>query len=158
MKKRRENTEEEARTENAFQRDVAARIHEARSAWKLNEFAARCGVLPQSFARYECVGGSLPGAALLKKICEASGVSADWILGLSEVKQRAQLPPVSASTVNAPATPDAAAVLAQVARILAPAKAPPPPAPDVADLANRLDALERATHTIAAAIAALPKR
>lgn len=135
---------------------LAARIREAHAGEAAKDFALRVGIVPQALSRYEA-GGNAPGADILRRICAASGVSADWLLGLSETKMRSSHP-VTASTVNAPATQDAAAVLAQMARILAPAKAPVPPTPDVADLTRRLDALDNAVSRLASIVAAvLPK-
>lgn len=52
------------------------------------EFARRCGIVSQSIAKYERVGFSLPGADLLRRMAIATGVSADWLLGLTDEKER----------------------------------------------------------------------
>ena len=65
---------------------VAARLKELRGAISQAEMARRVGIAQQGWARYE-TGKVAPGAEALHQICEASGVSADWILGLSDTKK-----------------------------------------------------------------------
>ena len=91
MKKNLRNAPLEDANRNPFQEEVAARIREAHAGMMARDFAVKCGILPQALAGYERAGGSLPGASLIKKFCEASGVSADWLLGLSEVKLRSEV-------------------------------------------------------------------
>lgn len=49
------------------------------------EFGARVGIGRNTIAQY-CRGGSMPDSQLLIQICERCHVSADWLLGLSEIK------------------------------------------------------------------------
>ena len=60
------------------------RLREARGALTGREFARRCGIKAQSLSRYERIGGQLPGAELLATFARTAGVSADWLLGLTD--------------------------------------------------------------------------
>lgn len=60
------------------------RIREARGAVSGREFARRLGIFAQSLSRYENPGGNLPGADLLRRMAVEAGVSADWLLGLTD--------------------------------------------------------------------------
>ena len=107
-----------------FQKAVAERIREARGLVSGAAFAARCGIFAQSLKKYETEGGPLPGAALLKQICLASGVSADWLLGLSEVKLRSEVAAQRKANLDAVIEKQAAA-LERFSRMLD-AQLPPP--------------------------------
>lgn len=65
---------------------VAARLKELRGPISQAEMARQVGIAQQGWARYES-GKVVPGAEALHQICESSGVSADWILGLSDTKK-----------------------------------------------------------------------
>lgn len=85
------------------------RIRETHTGETARKFAIRCGMLPQALSRYEA-GGNIPSAEVLRRICVASGVSSDWILGLSERKERAQ------EQAPEQAAPDNSALLAIIQR------------------------------------------
>ena len=77
------------------------RIREARGAMTGREFARRCGIAEQSLSRYERVGNYLPGAELLRAMCLAANVSADWLLCLTEERRGVSVQP----STPPPATP-----------------------------------------------------
>ena len=131
--------------------DFANRLRNARGRESGRAFAAKCGLSPQALSRYEQEGGPLPGVEILRQICSRSGISADYLLGLSEEMLRVRA--TATATANATATSDAARIVAEVARILAPAKAPVPQTPDAADLTRRLDALDGAVARLASIVA-----
>ena len=66
-------------------RDVfPARLRELRGNESQAQFAARIGIARPSVASYE-KGLRIPPADYIAMICKACGVSADWLLGLSDV-------------------------------------------------------------------------
>ena len=69
---------------------VAKRLAETRGDLSGTRAAYKAEIPPQLWNRYERAA-SLPGADALQKICSAFGVSADWLLGLSEVKLRSEV-------------------------------------------------------------------
>lgn len=86
------------------------RLREARGALTGREFARRCGIKAQSLSRYERIGGQLPGAELLATFARTAGVSADWLLGLTDERTpRANAAPV--------ATPEQRAAIEDGARM-----------------------------------------
>ena len=91
-----------------------------------------------------------PDLATIAAAAKYFRVTADYLLGLSDERNPANC---ATATATASATSDAARIVAEVARILAPAKAPDPPVLNAADLARRMDALENAVRTLAAAAA-----
>lgn len=64
---------------------IGARVKEARLAKGLvvHQAAVAAGCTDSQFYRVEA-GHSAPGAAFLRGLCLALGVSADWLLGLKE--------------------------------------------------------------------------
>jgi transcriptional regulator with XRE-family HTH domain len=78
------------------------RLREARGALTGREFARRCGIKAQSLSRYERIGGQLPGAELLATFARTAGVSADWLLGLTD-KRTPSTSPAPVATANATA-------------------------------------------------------
>lgn len=50
------------------------------------QFAKRIGIMYATLRGYEREKNRLPNADILEKICRASNVSADWLLGLSDVR------------------------------------------------------------------------
>ena len=86
------------------------RLREAHVGERAREFAVRCGVKPQQLSRYERVGGQLPGAETLATFAREAGVSADWLLGLTDERTpRANAAPV--------ATPEQRAAIEDGARM-----------------------------------------
>ena len=65
--------------------DFGSRLTEARRRKKISqdEFADELGVHPATVSNWE-IGKTTPNAFILTCICELLGVSADWLLGLSE--------------------------------------------------------------------------
>lgn len=65
------------------------RLKELRTSLKLSQasFAERIGMLQQQYSRYE-TGEREPQLKHLKKICTEFNVTADWLLGLSEKKEK----------------------------------------------------------------------
>ena len=61
----------------------SARLKEARGSATQVAVAQALGIKQQAYARYES-GGALPGAEILQRICLRLGVSADWLLGLTD--------------------------------------------------------------------------
>jgi transcriptional regulator with XRE-family HTH domain len=79
------------------------RLREARGALTGREFARRCGIKAQSLSRYERIGGQLPGAELLATFARTAGVSADWLLGLTDERTPSTSPaPVATANATAP--------------------------------------------------------
>ena len=79
------------------------RLREARGALTGREFARRCGIKAQSLSRYERIGGQLPGAELLATFALTAGVSADWLLGLTDERTpSASAAPVATANATAP--------------------------------------------------------
>jgi ribosome-binding protein aMBF1 (putative translation factor) len=82
---------------------LPARIREARGGLTGREFARRVGIVSQSLAKYERVGYSLPGADLLRRMAIATGVSVDWLLGLTDERERGARQVCPTATANATA-------------------------------------------------------
>jgi len=61
------------------------RLRQAREArgWTQDEFAEHAGMSRPHVSRYEC-GSVIPSVKSLVKLCSELGVTADWLLGLSE--------------------------------------------------------------------------
>lgn len=125
------------------------------------EFARRCGIVSQSLAKYERVGFSLPGAELLRRMAIATGVSVDWLLGLTDERERGarQVCPTATANATAPhataiAEAGAASILADaLARVAAlPRTTPPPAERSMEDVLRRLAATEEAVRALASAI------
>ena len=126
------------------------------------EFARRCGIANQSLSRYEREGNNLPGAELLRRMCLASGVSADWLLCLTDTRRGFDdTPAQNVSTANATAPHATAIADAGAASILADALArvaalprttPPPDERSMGDVLRRLAATEEAVRALASAI------
>ena len=140
------------------------RIREARGAMTGREFARRCGIAEQSLSRYERVGNYLPGPELLRRMCLAAGVSADWLLCLTDTRRGFDETPaqnVATASANAPhataiADAGAASILADaLARVAAlPRTTPPPDERSMEDVLRRLAATEEAVRALAAAVGA----
>jgi transcriptional regulator with XRE-family HTH domain len=132
------------------------RLREAHVGERAREFAVRCGVKPQQLSRYERVGGQLPGAEALATFAREAGVSADWLLGLTDERTpSASVAPVATANATAPhatATANAGllptdAVADLLRRVLA---ASSTRAADPTE--ERLAALERGLAALASAI------
>ena len=134
------------------------RIRELRGTQKQSETAIKMGISAVRLSRLES-GKTEPDLQTIAAFAKKFRVTADWLLGLTDERNppAAQVVTANANAPNATATAtandNAARILAEVARILAPAKAPEPSAPEAADLARRMDALENAVRTLAAAAA-----
>lgn len=59
------------------------RLKIARQNLSQQAAADKIGIKQQAYARYE-TGRSTPGMDVLRKMCVVFGVSADWLLGLSD--------------------------------------------------------------------------
>lgn len=62
------------------------RLRELRGALSQRQAADCVGIKPQNWNVYEA-GISLPGAQIIRKICQHYGVSSDWLLGLGDVRE-----------------------------------------------------------------------
>lgn len=64
---------------------IAARLKELRLRNKLSQVAAasKVGICQQGWMRYES-NGAMPGAEIIVQICSRFGVSADWLLCLTD--------------------------------------------------------------------------
>ena len=88
------------------------RLREMRGAVSGREFARRCGIMSQSLSKYEREDGPLPGAEMLRAMCLAAGVSADWVLCLTDERRG------FSATPSAPvATPEQRAAIEDGARM-----------------------------------------
>ena len=67
-----------------FHKIFLARLHVAKGKMGITEFARKCGLSQPLMSMY-FKGIRTPGAEHLRKICQESGVSADYLLGLSDV-------------------------------------------------------------------------
>lgn len=83
--------------------EMPLRIRQARGAMQGREFARRVGIVSQSLAKYERVGYSLPGADLLRRMAIATCVSVDWLLGLTDERERGARQVCPTATANATA-------------------------------------------------------
>lgn len=63
------------------------RLREVRKGLTQAQAAESIGISQQGWARYES-GKVLPGAEVIHQICSSFDVSADWLLGLSNVRER----------------------------------------------------------------------
>lgn len=64
---------------------IGDRMRELRGPSSQREMADAIGIKQNAWARYE-LGGALPGAETIIKICRAHACSADWLLGLNDKK------------------------------------------------------------------------
>lgn len=82
-----------------YEKSFVGRISELydESRMSVKEFADQCNLSRQSM-QYYLKGERMPDSAQLQKICQACSVSADWLLGLTEVRT------ISADIQNAVAT------------------------------------------------------
>lgn len=150
--------ETEIKVKHKMKKIFGARLRELRGTRKQAETANLLGISVVRLSRLER-GDYEPDLATIAVAAKKFHVTADWLLGLTDERNppAAQVVTANANAPNATATAtandNAARILAEVARILAPAKAPEPPAPEAADLARRMDALENAVRTLAAAAA-----
>lgn len=62
---------------------LASRLKELRNGLTQVQAAQKVGLSQQGWARYE-LGKVVPGAEAIHQICVSFGVSADWLLGLSD--------------------------------------------------------------------------
>ena len=74
-----------------------------RGAESGRSFARRCGIMSQSLSKYEREDGPLPGAEMLRAMCLAAGVSADWVLCLTDERRGFSATPATVATANATA-------------------------------------------------------
>ena len=72
------------KTENENQ--IGKRMKELRGLMSQRQAASCVGIKPQSWSVYEN-GQSLPGAQVIKNICQHFNVSADWLLGCDAVRE-----------------------------------------------------------------------
>lgn len=79
------------------------RLREMRGAESGRSFARRCGIMSQSLSKYEREDGPLPGAEMLRAMCLAAGVSADWVLCLTDERRGFSATPSTVATANATA-------------------------------------------------------
>lgn len=77
---------------------LSERLRELRGTSSQSEMATAANMKYQQWARYE-KGEVVPGADVLANICRVHSVSADWLLGLSEVNDTSAAKPPP-STVN----------------------------------------------------------
>ncbi len=77
---------------------LSERLKELRGTTSQSEMAAALNMKYQQWARYE-KGVVAPGADILAEICRVHAVSADWLLGLSDVRGKSVTKP-PAPTVN----------------------------------------------------------
>lgn len=68
---------------------ISDRLKELRGAESQTAVAKRLGISQQGWARYE-TGKILPGAEMIRQICSKFNISADWLLGLSDVRTTTQ--------------------------------------------------------------------
>ena len=62
----------------------AKRLKEIRKVYGTQEqFSQRVGIVPSTYRGYES-GNRVPDLKILKSICKATGVSADWLIGLDD--------------------------------------------------------------------------
>ena len=64
---------------------IGNRMKELRGSISQHQTAAGVGIKAANWNVYE-KGQSLPGARVIIKICQYYGVSADWLLGLADVR------------------------------------------------------------------------
>ncbi len=69
---------------------IGNRMKELRGATSQHQAAAGVGIKAANWNVYE-KGQSLPGARVIIKLCQYYGVSADWLLGLADVRDVAQI-------------------------------------------------------------------
>lgn len=62
---------------------IGDRMRELRGPSSQREMADAIGIKQNAWARYE-LGGALPGAETIIKICREHDCSADWLLGLKD--------------------------------------------------------------------------
>lgn len=87
---------------------IGNRMKELRGSISQHQAAAGVGIKAANWNVYE-KGQSLPGARVIIKICQYYGVSADWLLGLADVRTAAQIvTPTQAeeSVSRSPSDPD----------------------------------------------------
>ncbi len=60
---------------------LAERLKTLRGKMSQAAFAKMCGIQQSSYSKWEI--GGMPNSANLFSICQATGASADWLLGLS---------------------------------------------------------------------------
>lgn len=65
------------------------RLKELRTSLRISQaaFADKIGMLQQQYSRYE-TGEREPQLKHIKKICSEFNVSADWLLGLSDTREK----------------------------------------------------------------------
>ena len=66
-------------------KSIGERMKEIRGDISQRQAAALVGIKPQNWNVYE-KDQSTPGAEVVIRLCQHFGVSADWLLGLSEVR------------------------------------------------------------------------
>lgn len=70
-------------------KSISDRLKELRGTESQSAVAKRLGISQQGWARYE-TGKILPGAEIIRQICSKFNISADWLLGLSDVRTTTQ--------------------------------------------------------------------
>ena len=103
---------------------LADRLRELRGSMSQSDFAAKIGVKQTSYSSWER-GVKDPLAQTLVQISNTLGVSADWLLGLSDERGLAQTAaPVAPPRPIAPKlTPDTATLMQQINDLTARVKA-----------------------------------
>ena len=81
---------------------LADRLRELRGSMSQSDFALKIGVKQTSYSSWER-GVKDPAAQTLAQIASTFGVSADWLLGLSDERERSQVIVSQPRTVREPA-------------------------------------------------------
>ena len=94
---------------------IGKRMKELRGLMSQRQAAACVGIKPQGWNVYES-GQSLPGAQVIKNICQYFNVSADWLLCLETRREpsKATVPNRASKTLPPLAARSDAAVLAEL--------------------------------------------
>jgi hypothetical protein len=99
---------------------VTDRILELVGEQKPAKFAKNCGIPQQTFDNY--IHGRTPNADNIVKICSTNGVSADWLLGLSDSRNPGTSVTASggsaAASHNSTATVTGGTTSAELSRLL----------------------------------------
>ena len=139
--------------DDTLRKKMHNRISEMRGAESGRSFARRCGIMSQSLSKYEREDGPLPGAEMLRAMCLAAGVSADWVLCLTDERRGFSATPETPTPEQRAAIEDGARMgvellpmMRDILRVLAANGAN---AARMADMEQRLAALE--AHPLAAA-------
>lgn len=97
---------------------IGKRMKELRGLMSQRQAAACVGIKPQGWNVYES-GQSLPGAQVIKNICQYFNVSADWLLCLDARREpsKATVPDRASKTLPCLDARSSAAVLAELDKL-----------------------------------------